>query len=299
MEAAAKEPRTRRRRLRITPAQLLFAGPAVVLFFLFKYYPLLNGVRMSFVSWTPSDASQRWVGLQNYIATFGSALFWEMMANTAIIFLLYLACSFWVPILQSLLLSQIRSAHRFLRFLFVLPAAIPSMVGVIVWRYIWDPTYGIANSVMALLGLPAQKWLGDPALVKLVLVLPGLLGGGLGILIYLAAIQNISEETLEAAVIDGASAWQRIWRIVLPDIRFMIEIQLILAVSTSLLQFDYVYAMTKGGPGRSSATVVMGMYFKGFSEFRYSEAAAWSLVVTVISAVVTYLSLRLSRQEAS
>ncbi len=286
-------------RIRITPAHLLFAGPAILLFFVFKYYPFLNGIRMSFVSWTPSDSSQRWVALQNYIATFGSPLFWEMMANTALIFVLYLGLAFWVPLGQALLLSQLRRAHRLLRFFFVLPAAIPAMVNVVVWRYIWDPTYGIANSFMALLGLPAQKWLGDPALVKPVLVLPGLLGGGLGILIYLAAVQNISDETIEAAIIDGASAWQRIWRIILPDIRFMIEIQLILAISTSLLQFDYVYAMTKGGPGRSSTTVVMGMYFKGFSEFRYSEAAAWSMVVTVISAVVTYISLRLSREEAS
>ncbi len=298
MGSAESIPR-RKRRLRITPSHFLFAGPAIILFFIFKYYPLLSGIRMAFVSWTPSDASQRWIGLQNFVATLGSPLFWEMMANTAIIFLLYLALSFWVPIVQSLLLSQIRAAHRFLRFLFVLPAAIPNMVNVIVWRYIWDPTYGIANGIMALLHGHAQKWLGDPSLVKPVLVLPGLLGGGLGILIYLAAVQNISEETIEAAVIDGASAWQRIWRIVLPEIRYMVEIQLILAISTSLLQFDYVYAMTKGGPGRSSTTVVMGMYFKAFSEFRYSEAAAWSLLVTLISALITYVSLRLSRQEAN
>jgi len=297
MAAVAQSKRKRRPHLLL--AQVVFAGPAILLFFVFKYYPLLDGMRMSFVSWTPSDASQRFVGLLNYISTFNSPLFWTMVANTAIIFLLYLACSFWVPIVQSLLIAQIRAGHKVIRFLYVLPAAIPAMVGVVVWRFIWDPGYGIANEIMHLLHLPAQQWLGDPRLVKTVLVLPGLLGGGLGILIYLAAIQNISEEIIEAAIVDGAHAWQRMWKIIFPNIWYMIEIQLILAISTSLLQFDYVYAMTRGGPGYASTTVVMGMYFKGFSEFRYSEAAAWSIVVTLISFVVTAAALKLSRQEAN
>ena len=291
----------RKIRLKRWGTAALFMAPAVVLFIVFRYYPLLDGIRISFVSWTPSDASQRFIGLANYEAVFSSIHFWTLVGNTALIFVWFLCFNFWVPIVQSLLLYNVANArtHAVLRYLFVLPAALPTLVTVIIWRYIWDPAFGMANNILALLSLPEQKWLGDPQLVKPVLLLPGLLGGGLSILIYLAAITNISQETIEAAIIDGASALQRTTRIILPSIRFIIEIQFILAVSISLLQFDYVYAMTKGGPGYSSTTVVMGVYFKAFTEYRYSEATAWSMAVTLISVALTAMSLRMSKGEAN
>jgi ABC-type sugar transport system permease subunit len=150
---------------------------------------------------------------------------------------------------------------------------------------------------MGLLGLPRQSWIGDPALVKLCLRIPGLLGQGVGILIYLAAIQNIPEEVIEAAIVDGANAWQRIWRIILPSIMPIVNVMFIISLTQSLLAFEDVWIMTQGGPGYASSTLVIGVYQRAFVQSQYGVGSAWAVLILLMTLAFTAIRLRFVQDE--
>ena len=303
MQAAAPAAvATHRRRLALPRLSklipiIVFLGPAVVFFLVFRYYPLIQGLYMSLFRWNPVDPPGTFVGLNNLSLVITSSVFREVLINTVLLYLFGLAFGFWVPILQSLFLSEIRKGHYLYRFLYVLPVAIPGIAFLIVWKYIWHPDAGLANAVMEALNLPKQYWLGDPNLVKITLRLPALLGGGMGILIYLAAIQNISPEVVEASIMDGANAWQRTWRIIVPNIAPIIGILFILSLTGSLLAFDDVWVMTGGGPGYSSTTLVMGVYQQAFVQNQFGMGSAWAVWILILTLVFTLARLLTMREE--
>ena len=276
---------------------ILFLAPAVVAFLLLRYYPLIRGLLMSLYRWDVANPPGTYVGVQNFVLTIRSEVFRILLINTFALYAFGLLCGFWVPIVQSLLLSELRLGHYVYRFLYVLPVAVPGIASLMVWKYIWHPQAGLANAVMQGLGLPTQLWLSDPQLVKLTLRLPGLLGGGMGILIYLAAIQNISVETIEAAIMDGASAPQRAWYIVLPSILPIVGILFVLSLTGSLLTFDDVWIMTAGGPGYASTTLVMGVYQRAFVQNQFGIGSAWAVVILVMTLILTLGRLYTMREE--
>jgi multiple sugar transport system permease protein len=284
------------RTLKALPA-LIFLGPAVVAFLLFRYYPLAQGLYMSLFRWDTVHPPGEFVGLNNMSLAINSSVFHEAFVNTLMLYAFGMLLGFWVPIVQSLFLSELRRGHYFVRFLYVLPVAVPGIAFLIVWKYIWHPEFGLANAVLQVFSLPKQFWLSDPNLVKVTLRLPSLLGGGLGILIYLAAIQNISPEIIEAAIMDGANAWQRTWRIIVPNITSIIGIMFVLSLTGSLLAFDDVWIMTAGGPGYSSTTLVMGVYQQAFVQNQYGTGSAWALWIFIFTLLFTMVRLYTMREE--
>ena len=293
--------RTRRRfkaaRLSRTIPGVLFLAPAVISFLAFRYYPLVRGLVMAFFRWDTQNPPGAFVGLNNFRLTITSDVFHEVFINTIILYGFGLLLGFWVPVVQSLLLNQLRKGYYLYRFLYVLPVVVPGIAFLMVWKYIWHPTSGLANAVMQALGLEGQLWLSDPKLVKLTLRLPALLGGGMGVLIYTAAIQNISTEVMEAAIVDGANAWQRTWRIILPNILPIVGILFVLSLTGSLLAFDDVWIMTGGGPGYASTTLVMGVYQRAFVQNQFGLGAAWAVVILVFTLILTLGRLRTMREE--
>ena len=281
---------------KLLPA-VVFLGPAVIAFMIFRYYPLLQGFYMSLFRWDTVTPPGEFVGLNNMSLVITSSVFHEVFINTVLLYLFGMLFGFWVPIVQSLFLYELKRGHYFIRFLYVLPVAVPGIAFLIVWKYIWHPEFGLANAVMQLLSLPKQFWLSDPDLVKITLRLPSVLGGGLGILIYLAAIQNISPEVIEAAVMDGANAWQRTWRIIVPNIGSIVGIMFILSLTGSLLAFDDVWIMTGGGPGYSSTTLVMGVYQQAFVQNQYGTGSAWALWIFIFTLIFTLARLYTMRED--
>jgi multiple sugar transport system permease protein len=304
LQGATPAVKTSQKRIRISLARVrkaipatLFLAPAVIAFLVFRYYPLVAGFYMSLFRWDTVNPPGTFVGLENLIQVIGSSVFHEVFLNTILLFIFGLLLGFWVPIVQSLFLSEIRVGHYIYRFLYVLPVAVPSIAFLIVWKYIWHPEFGLANAVMQLLGLPKQFWLSDPNLVKITLRLPSILGGGMGVLIYLAAIQNVSPEIVEAAVMDGANAWQRTWRIIMPNITPIIGIMFVLSLTGSLLAFDDVWVMTGGGPGYSSTTLVMGVYQQAFVQNQYGMGSAWAVWIFIFTLIFTLARLYTMRED--
>ena len=288
--------RTLERIWRTVPG-IMFLAPAVIAFLLLRYYPLVRGLLMSLYRWDVSNPPGTYVGFNNFTLTLQSEIFLILLTNTFLLYGFGLLCGFWVPIVQSLLLSELRKGHYVYRFLYVLPVAVPGIASLMVWKYIWHPQAGLANAVMQGLGLPAQLWLSDPQLVKLTLRLPGLLGGGMGVIIYLAAIQNISVETIEAAIMDGANAFQRARHIVLPSIMPIVGILFVLSLTGSLLTFDDVWIMTAGGPGYASTTLVMGVYQRAFVQNQFGLGSAWAVAILILTLILTLGRLYTMREE--
>lgn len=290
--------RTRLQEYKLPWVVILFMTPAVFAFALFKYYPLLQAFFMSFFDYKLMDPPGKWLGLGNYITLFKSSLFWTSFRNTFAFAGLYIGLTFWVPILQALLLNEIRRANMLFRFLYLVPTAIPSVAGYVLWKWIYNPDYGLLNSLLGRIGLGPYGWLNDPATSKLSIVLPGMLGGGIAILLYFSALRGVPQEVIEAAKIDGAGPWQRMRKVIFPGLRFIIGIQFISFLSGIFLTFDPMFVMTGGGPVDSTRVLSMMVYDSAFKEYRFGIAGAVSLIMFMIIGLVTFAQLKLSNSSA-
>lgn len=263
----------------------VFLAPTVVSVVFFKYYMSASSLFSSLFNYDYANPPGQWVGLLNYINVFQSSMFWQQLWNTVALYLLGLVFGFWVPIVQALLLNEVVKGKAVMRYLFVLPAAIPSVASMTLWRFIWEPDGGLANFLVTLFGGKAQTWLLDENWIKFCLTFPSIRGGGLNILIYLVAIESVDESILEAARLDGATRFQVVLRIILPNIAYMIGVQFLLSLSSSLLAFDNVYVMTDGtgGPNGSAKTLVFGIYSLAYERMQYGQAMATSIVVVIIT----------------
>jgi multiple sugar transport system permease protein len=282
---------------RISWTAILFLLPGLAAFLLFKYYPLIQAIYMSFFDYRVVEPPGPFVGFRNYLQLLRSSLFWSAAYNTLILAILQLVLTFWVPIVQALLINEIRkpNLNLLLRFLYLVPGAVPGVAGALLWKWMYNPDYGLLNSWLGKLGLGPYGWLNDPAMAKVSIVLPGVIGGGLGVLLYYSALRGMSEEVLEASKIDGAGPWQRIWSIILPQLRFLISIQFIAFLSGAFLSFDSIYVMTGGGPAGSTRVLTMLMYDNAFVQYRFGVANAISFMLFIVVGIITYMQLRSDR----
>ena len=270
-----------------------FICPGMLCIFIFKYVMSVQSLLYSFFEYDYLSPPGEFIGFKNYAAVLAKdSLFWPQLKNTMILWAYSLCFGFLMPIIQALLLNEIKGKPRSLaRYLYVLPAAVPGVAGLAVWRYIWNPESGIANVIVGVFGIKPQTWLLDENLIKLTLSLPGLLGGGLTLLIYLIAIEGVNPELYEAASLDGATRFKMMLFITLPQIAYMISIQLLLSISGSLLAFDTPYIMTdgSGGPNGAATTVVFGIYTKAYTELQYGQAMATSIILLGLTLTMTLI----------
>lgn len=262
-----------------------------------KYYPITKAVYMSLFDYDPIHKPGQFVGFKNYQTMFGTKYYWEAWKNTSVFLILQLSMTFFIPLLQALFLHELIKAKSFFSTLYILPVLIPTAINVIIWRWIWHPGYGVANQILGFFGGQPQSWLSDPALVKFSIVFPGVIGGGVGVLLYLSAMQGISEDILESAALDSCTGWKRIWYITLPNIRFIIFIQLVIAVAASIQLLDAPYMFTAGGP--SGASTTQGIYiFNTFNQdYNYGRGSAASVVLMFVALTVTAIQMRFEKAE--
>lgn len=278
---------------------LLFILPAVIVFLLFKYWPILFTFKMSFYDWNIMQPPGKFIGLTNYRHMFESTLFWTAWANNIAIFVLGLLVGFWVPLVQAVFLNEIRRGHTFFKTVYLIPLAVPLLVILLVWKWMYHPDFGLLNHFITMLGFSPINWLGNPKIAKLSIVLPTFLGGGIGVLIYLSAIQNISSEMFEAATLDGAGPWYKFRYIMFPHIRFVVAIQLILAVIVSFQMFTEIWVLTGGGPVDATRVITLLIYRSAFENFRmgYASAIAVSMFLFLLVIMILHTIFTLKEQD--
>lgn len=282
-------------RKKMTP--WLFVLPGLAITILLRYVTLGISFFWSFFNVTVAEMPGKFLGLQNYFDLIDSAAFKQSLVNTLLYVGLTFVMCFPIPILQALILNEIRNKKikNWISTFYILPAVIPGTIVIVIWRWIWNPQYGIANYLLQALQIPPQAWLGDPNLVKFCIVFPGILGGGFAVLLYYAAILGVSDDIVEAAAIDGCTGIKKIRYIILPNIKFMIGVQVITTIIGTFQISDTIFQYTAGGPAGASNSLGLHIYKLFNEEFKYGHASALSIILLVVIAVLTMIQLAVDK----
>jgi multiple sugar transport system permease protein len=260
----------------------LFLLPALVVFGLVAWYPIVRAFQMSFQDVSLRGAST-WVGFDNYrLMERDPAL--EIVWRNSLEFASWsILLGYSLPVFLAILIREMRIAKGFFRVVYFLPTVVPVSIGVIVWRFIYDPDSGFLNQLLGVVGIHAQRWLQDPQLAKPSLVLIMTWGAfGTTTLIYLSSLQEISTELYEAAELDGASPWRRIRHITLPHLAPTMSLLFVLQVLAVVQVFTEPFLLTKGGPGRETLTPVLHIYNRAFLRADMGYASAWSVMLVIV-----------------
>ena len=266
---------------------LLFVLPAFLLFLAFRFGPSLVGVALSFFQYDISgDVS--WRGLENFQRLVADPLFWRALGTTAIYTVFAVPISLVLSTVMALGVRRAFRGSRFFRSIFFLPV-ITSLVlagSIFVWIFSGD---GPWSKLMAPLGL-GGSWLGSTILVIPAIIVVGVWSRfGYGMMIMIAAMQDIPRELEEAALMDGANAWQRFRWIILPYLRPTVFFLAVIETTAAFQVFDVIYVMTQGGPANASYSLVYLLYDQGFKYFEYGYAAAVGVALFVMTLVVALI----------
>jgi len=261
----------------------LFISPWIIGFLAFALYPFIASLYYSFTSYdilTPP----RWIGLHNYQAMTQDPLFWGSLYNTVFFTVISVPLSTVVSIAIAMLLNMKVRGLTIYRTIFYLPSVVPLVASSILWLWLFNPSFGLLDSFLRLVGLPAPGWLYSEAWVKPALILMGLWSIGAAIVIYLAGLQGVPQELYEAASLEGANSWQRTWHVTLPMISPVILFNVTLGLIGSFQYFTQAYVMTQGGPNNASLFFALYLYQQAFQYMHlgYGAAMAWLLFVLIL-----------------
>lgn len=276
----------------------LFLILPIIFVALFKYIPICVGIFISFFKIDIVNLPGDFVGFDNYIRAFKDPLVYQTMWHNIKFFLYGMVFGFWPPIVVALLINETRSLRSAFRIAYFLPAIAPGIAMTIMWKYMWQPDFGLANYVVSLFGVPPQLWLNDPRLVYFCMSFPGLImTGGMNMLIYLASLQEVPNEHYEAALIEGASVLRRVWHISLPAIKNIIGLMFLLSVIGIFNNLEGPMVTTGGGPAGSTETILLYAYKKATNSMDYSYAITLSNVVFFIVLIGTAIQQMLKKED--
>lgn len=280
-----------RHRLRDPVTGLLFVLPMLVLFLIFKIFPTLGAAGMSLTNW---NIGGQWsfVGADNYARLLDDVNFWTSLRVTLVYAAIYVPLTVVVALGTALLLNQVVFLRGLFRGMLFLPYVTSFVLAGIVWRWIYEFD-GLINGLLAKADLGPVAFLEQSGLVLPALALVSVWKGfGYSMLILLAGLKSIPGSYLEAATVDGASAWQRFRRITLPLLKPTLFFVMVIETISAFQTFDTIYVMTGGGPARATYTLIYGIYEHGFRSFEFGYAATWGMVLFAIVLVVSLVQRR-------
>lgn len=275
--------------------------PSGILLLAFAAYPLFVLFRMAFSDVGPTNLLRGWhfIGMANFASVLSRSDFWLSLWLTVELTAALLVSSLGVAFMcSSMLLRPVRSS-RFVLALMAFVWAMPAIVSGSVWKFLFDSD-GLINSWLSMVKLGPVDWLSSPQLaiwsVAMVLAWAGL---PFSIMVVRAAMLGVSPEILEAAAIDGAGFWRTQRSIMFPQLRPTLWILGVLTVIYAFKSFDFIFVLTKGGPGTSSSTLPVLAYFSAFSGFNWSNGATIAVLAMIVVAVVSVPYMRSVQKEAA
>jgi raffinose/stachyose/melibiose transport system permease protein len=278
---------------------LILLAPALAIYCVFAVYPMLNVVVLSFMRWNGLTAARNFVGLDNYVAVFTQdPVFWTAVRNTVLWTAMSVVFPPTIGFLLALSLNQNVPGRGPLRALFYMPVIIAPIAVATMWRWMYDPFFGLFNAVLTALGLQGliQDWLGDRDVALYSMFVAYVWQTvGFSLVLFLAGLQNVSTTLVEASRVDGASRFQIFRYVTLPALRPSITIVLILSIINSLKAFDIVYGMTQGGPAQSTQMLALWAFTQAMQLGDFGRGAAISVVLLLITTAIVIPYLRWMR----
>lgn len=266
----------------------MFIAPAVVIMFMALIYPLGYMIWGSFRDWDPSQTigEAEFIGLKNYVTLWNDPNFLESLSVTLRFAFLCVSAEMVIGVGLALLLDRNIRGMSVLRTMFILPMMIAPVVVGLMWRYMYHPTVGTFNRFLEDIGLPKVDWLGQNALTSVIIAdiwqwTPFIF------ILALAALQSLPRSALEAAKIDGATAWQQIWHIKIPLMMPVLIVTALLRLIDAFKVLEVILVLTEGGPGLSTEILALRIS-RTATEFReLGEAAAMSNYLLMILMLLT------------
>ena len=268
----------------------LFVAPAIIIFVLYMFIPLLQAFIMSFYDW--SIAGKEFIGLTNYKNLFQDKLFKTTIVNT-LVYTLAVPFKTVLALVIAALLSNVRHFQGFYRSTLFFPYILSGVVVGLIWQMMFSVDSGFINMILSFFGL-SQKWLVESDHAMWVLWVVGTWQGlGSNLILFLAGIKGISTELYEAASMDGANSLQQFVHITIPCLKPVTIFVVTMLIIGSFKIFDLAYIMTGGGPGDSTRTLVQFIYDTAFERFKMGYASAAAYIFFVILIILTLLQKKI------
>lgn len=294
--ATASAPKRRRARPRLLASLTpwLFLAPALVIFTWFKFYPMVSGFAMSFYD-VQFYSESKWVGLANFSRAFNDLALRQAVLHTTIYVIVATLSASIIAFFMALVLEGPARHLGVIRTAVFLPAITSVAIIAEIWRILFNSAdYGLVNSLLGLVGIAPQGFLSDPDQALWVLILMSVWKSApYDMVIFVAGLVGVNRELYDAASVDGASAWRKLWHVTLPGIIPSISVVLMLSFIRGFRIFAEVYATTGGGPAGSTSTIMTHIYKVGFEDLNYGYASAISLMLLVFTVLLTLLHMKI------
>lgn len=272
----------------------IFIAPWLIAFFIFTLGPMVASFYYAFTKYNAIQPAE-WIGFKNFISLYNDPVFWKSIKVTFTFAGIFVPLNLAISLFLAAMLNLKVPAMRFLRTIYYLPSVLPEVVTGLVWVWIFNPDFGLLNYILYLLtGIKGPNWLGSEAWVMPAVIISALWGMGSGVIIFLASLQGVPTELYEAAELDGASVFDRYFRITLPMISPVILFNLLMGTIGALQTFARIYVMTSGGPNYASYFYNLYLYSNAFSYFRLGLASAQAWILFVVIMALTMVILRTS-----
>jgi multiple sugar transport system permease protein len=270
----------------------VFLSPAMILVGVLMYYPMVGTALESLYSTSFINPHPQFVGLALYEQIFASGDFATIVWNSCVwtVFVVFFQNVFGFAV--ALLLNQRLPTSGLMRSLVLLPWILPGVVAAILWRFMYDPQLGLINSFLIRLGLADQgyAWLAESSTAMAAAIAAAVWKGfPFSTVVYLAALQNVDKEQIEAAFVDGAGPVRRLIHVVIPAMKEVIVINLVITTILTFNYFDMIWVLTRGGPQNATHIFPTKIYELGFGQFRFGEAATYGVFSILVLAILITL----------
>lgn len=290
-----------RKNKQIDKVAIAFIAPAFIFYFLFIIVPTISSVYYSFTSWDGISPTIRFIGLRNFQEILTGNRFHNAFKNTVILTVFISIIENFVALGLALLVDHVVRLKNLFRSLFYIPVLLSGIVSGFIWKIMYNYNFGTFNAVLSMLGKEEwrQHWVDGTPTMALIMIGVVLIwkGSGYYMIIYLASLQGVPTDIVEAGRIDGAGSWQIFRHITLPLISGAFTINFTLSLIGGLKVFDQIAVMTDGGPGFATETLVYLLYKVGFSEGRQGFGTAVGLVLLFIIVVLNTIQQKFLRSK--
>ncbi|WP_433079998.1 carbohydrate ABC transporter permease [Dactylosporangium sp. CA-052675] len=279
-------------------SSVLFGLPLLIIFGVFSWWPIVRSVIMSFQK-TNLVGTPTWVGWKNFHYVLTDPDLPTAIGNTFYFALLALVIGFPIPLVAAVLISSVRKRKGLYSVLAYLPVVVPPVVAVLLWRFFYDGAKdGVFNTLLGWFGLGPYAWLSSPGLAMPSLVVEATWAAAGGtVIIYLAALIGVPDELYDAAEVDGAGIWRKVWHVTMPQLRGVLLITFILQIIGTVQVFLEPYLFTGGGPANATVTVLLMIYNYAFGSSlgaNYGAATALSVMLAAFLAILSLVYFKLT-----
>ncbi|MGI5236631.1 carbohydrate ABC transporter permease [Dactylosporangium sp. CA-139066] len=279
-------------------SSVLFALPLLIIFGVFSWWPIVRSVVMSFQK-TNLVGDPKWVGWHNFQFVLTDPDLPTAIRNTLYFALLALVIGFPIPLVTAVLISSVRRRKGLYSVLAYLPVVVPPVVAVLLWKFFYDGAAdGVFNTILSYVGLGPYTWLSSPSMAMPSLVVEATWAAAGGtVIIYLAALIGVPDELYDAAEVDGAGIWRKVWHVTMPQLRGVLLITFILQIIGTVQVFLEPYLFTDGGPANATLTILLMIYDYAFGRSlggNYGAATALSVMLAAFLAILSLVYFKLT-----